>query len=211
VAELAQVLAVGTVFLPYLALTAVALGIAALVVIKRKRATGRGVALIGLSLGAAYLLVIAADLLVARRGVALEINAMRSCQAYAKAQATYHRNAWAKDDKLTYATPFNLLNTQRDSTGKPIMLLHSAIASAMSPSGPRHGYYFADMETIDGKPIDWAKDFALCVMPARYGRTGYQVFIVKTDGVVWCQDLGKSEFVSDFPADPAAAGWHIAE
>jgi hypothetical protein len=45
-------------------------------------------------------------------------------------------------------------------------------------------------------------------MPLKYGGRSKRTFIVSTDGVVWHKDLGRSEFVTDFPADPAAEGWH---
>jgi hypothetical protein len=146
-----------------------------------------------------------------RTGGSLETNAVGSCRAYATSQVTYKRNDWDQDGKLTYAAPFTVLATQVDGTGTPIQLIDSAFAQATSPSTPKHGYIYRDMSTIAGQPIDWEKDFALCATPAVYGRTGYRTFIVKTDGTTYGKDLGSAQFVSDFPADPAAAGWIVAE
>jgi len=67
------------------------------------------------------------------------------------------------------------------------------------------------MASIGGQEIDWTKDFVFCAKPTRYWWTGRRVFIVKTDGVVWAKDLGKSDFVVDFPADPSKEGWQVAE
>jgi hypothetical protein len=97
-----------------------------------------------------------------------------------------------------------------------------AFAKNIAGGGSEGGYCFADMETIAGKPIDWRRDFALCAVPATYGRTGSRTFVVKTDGRVWARDLGadlylleapllanrdRPHFVADFPADPEAEGW----
>jgi hypothetical protein len=73
------------------------------------------------------------------------------------------------------------------------------------------GYSFREMTSIAGQSIDWTKDFAFCAKPARYWWTGRRVFIIKTDGVIWAKDLGRSEFVADFPADPAREGWLVVE
>ena len=149
----------------------------------------------------------------ARRGD-LETNAVGSCRAYCEAQTMYHRNDFDGDGKLAYAHPYTEVLKQADM-GSPICLIDGAFASdAVLPSPesvPRSGYLFQDMQTLGGKPIDWISDFALCATPARYGKTGYRTFIIKTDGTTWGRDLGRSQFVSDFPADPAAAGWRIAE
>jgi hypothetical protein len=140
-------------------------------------------------------------------------------RAYCSAQSMYVRNDWEALNPgpgtvgvLEYARPFTWLNTQLDGTGVPIQLIDTAFANAYGVNGaPKHGYVFKDMETIAGEKIDWCKDFALCGTPSAYGRTGYQTFIVSTDGTVWALDLGGSCFIADFPANPAAMGWQVAE
>jgi len=141
----------------------------------------------------------------------IETNGVGSCRAYAEAQIIYKRADWDKDGKLTYATPFPLLSTTVDSQGQPIQLIDAAMAAATSPSTPKHGYCYRDCQTIGGAPIDYEKDFAICATPAVYGRTGYRTFIISTDGTTYGKDLGGAQFVSDYPADPVAAGWIIAE
>jgi hypothetical protein len=152
------------------------------------------------------------SLLAARRG-ALETNAIGSMRAYASAQTMYHRKDWDNDGMYEYATPFTKLCTQTDADGNPVMLLDASFAGAQGRSGtPRHGYVFQDMKTMGGSPIDWCNDYALCGIPSVYGRTGYRTFIVCTNGTVFSQDQGRgSGFVADYPSNPQAAGWIIAE
>jgi hypothetical protein len=157
------------------------------------------------------MLLAAVSSVSAPRRWSFETNAIGSCRAYAEAQIMYKRQDWDGDGKLTYAASFPLLNTTPDASGSPIQFLDSAFAAATSPAAPKHGYYFGDMRTIAGKPIDWEQDFALCATPAVYGRTGFRTFIIKTDGTTWGKDLGSSGFVDDYPADPSAEGWIIAE
>ena len=141
----------------------------------------------------------------------IETNAVGSCRAYAEAQTMFKRNDWDGDGKFTYAASFPLLNTTPDARGQPIQLIDGAFAAATSPTMPKHGYYFVNMKTIGGRKIDPANDFALCAVPAVYGKTGYRTFIVCTNGTTFGKDLGRSELVDDYPADPCADGWIIAE
>jgi hypothetical protein len=132
------------------------------------------------------------------------------CRYYVEAQALYRAKDWDKDGKLEYAHPFALLCSTEDA-GEPIQLIDPsfALADGLGNSYPATGYYFRDCQTIGGVAIDWEQDFALCAFPMVYDRTGYRTFIVKTDGVVWAKDLGRSEPVKDFPADPAREGWRV--
>jgi hypothetical protein len=140
----------------------------------------------------------------------LETNAIGSCRTYANAQVMYHKNDW-DGHGIAYARPFTELWAPLESYGARIQLIDAAFRFATTPSSPKHGYWFKDMETISGRPIDWTKDFALCAMPATYGKTGRRTLIVSTDGTVWAKDRGRSEFVADFPADPLKEGWRLVE
>jgi type II secretory pathway pseudopilin PulG len=155
---------------------------------------------------------IAIPSLLAARRATLETNAVGSMRTYANAQVMFHKNDWDGDKVLTYAPSFRALNTTLDATKAPIQLIDSVFAGANSPATPKHGYYFTDMKTIGGKSIDWKNDFALCASPAIYGRTGYRTFIVSTNGTVFGKDLGAGASPpTDFPADPMAEFWIIAE
>jgi type II secretory pathway pseudopilin PulG len=150
------------------------------------------------------------------KSVSTEANAVGSCRAYAEAQVMFHRNDWVGSGTpgvLEYATPYTLLNTQPDNVGQPIQLIDAALAAAQGPNGtPKHGYLFRDMKTIGGVKINWVDDFAICAIPAQYGRTGYRTFIISTNGTVFGKDQGPTgTFVDDYPQNPTVAGWIIAE
>jgi hypothetical protein len=149
--------------------------------------------------------------LISSRRVSLEVNAVGSCRAYASAQTMFHRNDWDADGTLEYAEDFVMLNKTKDGNGDPIQLIDTSFANAKGPKGtPKHGYVFYNMKTIAGEKIDWVNDYALCAVPAVYGRTGFRTFIINTNGTVFGQDNGGKP-VFDYPADPTAKGWIIAE
>jgi hypothetical protein len=152
-----------------------------------------------------------------------ELSAIGSCGAYHAAQTMFCRNDWdalpnygcqfapGTSGVFEYASDFRDLNACLHVSGR-INLIPAAMACAKRGQGkPYYGYYFEDLRSIGGRPIDWVSDHGLCATPARYGVTGWRTFIVMTPGIVWAKDLGGSEFVEDFPADPAAEGWEKVE
>ncbi len=209
----------GIVCFPLIGVIGLILGIVALVKCSKGTASGQGMAIGGVITGVLSVIMIpimmalvVPSMLRARQG-ALEANTIGSCRAYANAQVMFHRNDWDNDGKLEYATPYTLLNTKKDTTGSPIDLIDSALAAAQGPNGvPKHGYIFQDMQTIGGVKINWVDDYALCAIPAQYGKTGRRTFIINTMGTVFGKDQGPGgTFVTDFPNNPTTAGWIIAE
>ena len=137
-----------------------------------------------------------------------EVEAVASCRAYAAAQNTFV----LRQGHAEHAHPYFDLNGGKDAAGQPLLLIETRFAAAGGPDGlPYCGYLFADMDTVAGKPVDWAREFALCAAPAEYGASGMRVFVVSASGTVWGRDLGKSMFVTDFPANPGAEGWELVE
>ncbi len=133
-------------------------------------------------------------------------------RGYCSAQTMFKRNDWDQNGILEYAPDYTVLSTQPDAAGTPIDLIDSAFAAARGENGiPRHGYLFLDMQTIAGVAVDWVNDYALCAAPADYGHPFTRTYIVATNGTVFWKDLGRSEFVTDYPANPTLAGWTIAE
>ena len=137
-----------------------------------------------------------------------ELYAMGSCRAYALAQIAYKLGGAGRP---AYAHPYPELVKSGLAAGTASES-ERAWTLAEGPLGaPAHGYLFGDMRTVAGRPIDWSKDFALCATPAKYGGATLRTFIVGSAGTVWAKDLGKSDFVADFPADPLREGWQVAE
>jgi hypothetical protein len=158
---------------------------------------------------------IAIPSLIAARRSSFETAGAANLRAYATAQTMYIKTDWNNDGKREYAHPFT--NLYSDASTGNTMQMHKYIDmgmnSAAGPTGvPKQGYLFQDCKTIGGKPIDWTQDYAMCAIPAAYGRTGTRVFIISSDGIPYGKDLGPgATFVDDFPANPAAAGWMEAE
>jgi type II secretory pathway pseudopilin PulG len=175
--------------------------------------------LLGCGIVGGFLLIVAViaaiaipSLLAARRS-SLETNSVGSCRTYSSSQTMYKRNDWDGDGKMEYATPYTKLSSQVDTDGISIQLIDSAFAAAAGANGsPKHGYIYQDMTSINGNKIDWEIDYGLSGIPAIYGRTGYRTFIISTNGTVFGQDQGSGgSFVQDYPLEPTASGWNIAE
>jgi len=158
------------------------------------------------------------------RSGAYAVSLMRG---YCSAQTMYRRNDWEAHNApphapgtigvLEHARDMRDLCECVDGSNTPIRLIDQAMANARAKCAggkgePKYGYIFREMKTIAGKPIDWTGDYALCAIPAVYGRTGYRTFIVSTDGTVFGKDQGEGgTFLDDYPADPNAGDWIIAE
>jgi hypothetical protein len=138
--------------------------------------------------------------------------ALCACRAYCAAQIFFRREDWDSDGVLEYADDLSKLHSTVGKDGQAVQFLDEAFAVARGPAGlPKRGYLYMEMRTVAGRPVDWSSEFALCAAPAKYGRHTRFVLIMKTDERVWAKDLGSSEFVTDFPADPPGAGWRDAE
>jgi uncharacterized membrane protein len=218
----ALVLAIPGLAVPFLGVVAVVLAVVSLVRGYTGRAGGRWIALAGLVVGGAgtftsfvvaVALVVPMTITSGHRGINYDMGAAANLRACATAQTMYAKTDWNGDDKKEYAHPFTNLYADASAGNKEHKLIDRALRDAAGPAGqPKVGYLFQDCRTIGGKPIDWTTDYAMCAMPAAYGRTGRRTFIVGTDGRVLGKDLGKgTKFVDDFPADPEAAGWQEAD
>jgi Protein of unknown function (DUF2950) len=152
-----------------------------------------------------------------------DLRAADSCRDYATAQVLFKRcdlDAFAGGGPVhapgtagvfEYASDLRDLNETIDVDGT-INLIDGAFRNARGPKGiPRYGYLFLEMKTLAGKPINWRSEYALCAVPAKYASSGRFTLIIKSDGQVWAKDVGHSQFLTDYPADPRADGWREAD
>ena len=130
-----------------------------------------------------------------------EVGAVQAMRRYAEAQNAYHKTDWNGDGKYTYAKTLKELSDAR--------LIPEEMAAASGPNGkPYNGYLYLELKTVGGVPINWVDDFALCAIPAKYGKDGYRTFVVATHETIFGFDQGpKTDFVRDHPQNPTAAGW----
>jgi len=133
---------------------------------------------------------------------------VRQLRAYRDAQYAYHREDRDGDKRTEYARTAQDLLALQDLPDEVRKLVDAGFAAARGAKGqPRDGYLYLEMKTVFGVPINWEGEFAICATPAEYGRAGRKTYILKTDGDVWARDLGRSEFVEDFPMDVSGKGW----
>ncbi len=154
-----------------------------------------GLAILGLS-GIAWLIMATVILPRARRK-SNETHALKSLLAYADAQIAYYRNHQA-----THGGAGRFLDDISGFKGK---LPDELIAAHGANGAPYHGYLFLEISEFDnGVPLNWTDDFAMCAIPARYGVTGRNTFMVATAGTVFAYDRGEERgFVKAYPVDPA--------
>jgi len=146
--------------------------------------------------------------IVQARRAAAEERIVDQLKALCRVEYAWHKAPRDGSTKLRYAEDFAKLVDLQDAEEKDRRLVDAAFAAALGGKGaPKDGYLYSAMRTIFGAPINWDGDFAICATPARYGETGRKTYVMRTDGEVWEKDLGKSEFVIDYPTNIEGAGW----
>ena len=148
-----------------------------------------------------------------------ETCAIAHLRAYLGAQNTFRReDRYGKGD-LRYANPLDgtgftglyriggPLPVGRAPDGTELKLIDLAFARANSPETPKAGYWFIDIvgDAVSGRHYDYTKECGLCAVPAVYGETGLNTFVVEIRGVVYRKDNGGVP-VTVYP-DTANDGW----
>jgi hypothetical protein len=150
---------------------------------------------------------------VARRQVGgNETKAIRSCRAFAHAQARYVKNDWDGDGVLEYAQRIRSQDGRQDGlywpdpvAGVPLTPANAAFAAAESRPvneglEPSAGYAFKVL-TAQGEHApggaksylvgaDMTSGYAILAYPVAYGDTGVFTFMMNQSGVVYQKDLG---------------------
>jgi len=166
----------------------------------------------------AIVAAIAIPNLLASRAAANEFSAIASLRMYCGAQNIFHRTDYDGDGALEYcgpsnpeATSFSHLSTTAVD-GEMIYLIDSAMAAATSPETARSGYYFVDIAAgSDGKAYDATRQHGLCAVPANYGSSGLNTFVIDDSGILYQKDNGGRP-VTEFPqVEGIDSGWIICE
>ena len=71
------------------------------------------------------------------------------------------------------------------SANTAIKLIDLAMARATGPATAKAGYYFVNLN-YDNYSIDCG----LCAVPAKYGRSGLNTFVIDLTGTVYAKDTG---------------------
>ena len=132
-----------------------------------------------------------------------ETAAVAAVRTYLGAQATFHRTDFYGKGMLVYANPKDgagFPDLRRLPDGTALKMIDPTFARATSPETARAGYYFVDIEYDD-----YSIDCGLCAVPAEYGVTGENTFIIDVTGVTYQKDNG-GQPVTVYP-DVAKAGW----
>ena len=148
--------------------------------------------------------------------VSNRIGAIASLMACGGAQNSFHRADHYGIGKQVFANPIDgrgFPDLCSPPSGDKLGLIDDAFARATDPSSHKSGYYFADItHHSDGTLLDFSKEFALCAVPAEYGKTGTMTLVLHPSGQVYQKDTGGKP-VTRWPNlredgwEPANEGW----
>ncbi len=138
-----------------------------------------------------------------------EVAAVAALRMYLGTQNQFHRADFYGKGMLVYANPRDgagFPDLYRAPNGTTLKLVDFAFARAASPLCPRAGYYFVDITSdAKGKEYDFSIDCGLCAVPAEYGVTGKNTFVIDVTGGVYQKD-GGGRSVRRYP-DVEKEGW----
>lgn len=154
-----------------------------------------------------------------------ESSAIVALRAYVSAQSQFKRSDYYDIGQLVYASPDSTQGIGNgypdlyrigykvrasEGTGPVLKLIHMKFANAHCDRGadakPMSGYLFDDLEGVGGYQYDFTIDCGLCAVPAEYGVTGRNTFIVDVTGTVYQQDTG-GQPVRRYPSASGLRRW----
>lgn len=165
---------------------------------KEKRSDGVSpvTVLLGVAVAIAALAYLAMPRHTHHASASNESCAVATLRMYLGAQNTFHRKDYYGKGELVFANP-------KDGAGFPdlyqvghgvaprgeaLKLIDIATANAKPGGTPKAGYCFADITSGPEGPCDFAIECGLCAVPAKYNRTGRNIFIVDVTGTVYQAD-----------------------
>ena len=132
-----------------------------------------------------------------------EAAAAKMLAVYATEQEHFWENDYDGDGIANYAVGLASFAGLVDAGGGTIDALPPDFINATSPATAYKGYYYVDI-------VDWQasrQGYGLCAVPAEYGSTGRKIFIINKMARIYWQDFGAITEITNWPADPAGAGW----
>jgi len=117
-----------------------------------------------------------------------EISAVASLVVMLAAQATFHKTDYYNEGKLQYARAIQDLYRCR---GRLLRLITEEVARAGSAQSPAKGYFFVqfDRSATTGQYMNEI-EFGYAAVPAKYGVSGVNTFIMDTGGSIYQKDTG---------------------
>lgn len=181
----------------------------------------KGFTLIELMIVVAIIAIIAAiaipNLMESKKS-ANEGNAGTALKTYCTAQATYQANNYSYinatsptvADQKCFSSSFENLggtNAHTNATSTPISLIPQVFAGSTNATTAWNGYFFDDMTQTAGTACNYKFNHGLCAVPAQYGNTGTNTYIVNEQAIVWMKDNSGNTPVTNFPSNPSSSGY----
>ena len=162
------------------------------------------------------------------REAANETAAVAACKAYATAQDIYRRTDWNKDGVLEYAQSLhgNYSLYENKAGDGDVAMIDRSFAQAEGVPGkctPKAGYCFRVLTKQGADAPGGARNYvanghmslgyALLAVPAEYGKTGRNTFIISNMGVIYQKDLGPdtTKITTDITEYNPDRSWVISE
>jgi hypothetical protein len=157
--------------------------------------------------------------------------AWENLQKIVRAQEAFKRVDWDEDGENSYARFLVHLWQTVDHKVQPIRvgLIPRRLAFAMEQELSLNGYFYRSLyerelpngiksnctpkhrgdDALCGTTFDPMSEWAMAAIPALYGETGIQTFIVERSGNILSRDL-KGRLITRYPHDPLRTGWKEA-
>ena len=117
--------------------------------------------------------------------------------SYLAAQRTFRTEDFYRKGTAVFANPVDGIGFPDlhkvggpEADGELLKLIDRAVAEATSPARVKMGYWYIDIVGDRNGLYDSSKQCGLCAVPAEYGKTGRNTFIINVTGMVYQKDTG---------------------
>ena len=136
-----------------------------------------------------------------------EATAIASLRAYAAAQVAFKRNDCDNDGLPDFADECRDLYYATGAGDQPVKLIARTFADADAPENSVCGYYYEDLDSSPDTTYDHEFEYGLGAIPANYGRSGINTFVIDVTNVVYQKDRGNGDSLNGQYPDIAAETW----